>query len=66
MDSAEEMRRKRAGIRAAFQKRFEQELEEKHEIMLIVFMKMYKKVQKGLTTLVFQSFQAWLICPSTK
>ena len=70
VDSAEEMSRKgevvMAGIRSAYQKRFEQELEEKHEIMLMVFMKMYKKVQKGLTTLVFQSFQAWLICPSTK
>jgi len=54
VDSAEEMSRKGevviAGLRAAYQKRFEQELEEKHKIMLIVFMKMYKKVQKGLTT----------------
>ena len=77
VDSAEEMSRKGevviAGLRAAYQKRFEQELEEKHEIMLIVFMKMYKKVQEGLTTTGVPEFYNLadlplnkMICPSTK
>jgi len=62
-----------AGLRAAYQKRFEEELEEKHEIMLIVFMKMYKKVQEGLTTTGVPEFYNLadlplnkMICPSTK
>jgi len=66
VDSAEEMRRKRAGIRAAFQKRFEQELEEKHEIMLIVFMKMYTNVQEGLTTTGVPEFNSLADLPLNK